>query len=118
MTALLLASLGIYGVLSYSVSRRAPEIGIRMALGASAAEVQRRVLARTLALTAVGVAIGLAAAFWLTRLAESLLYGVEATDPLTYAIVILVLGVIAGLAGYLPAHRASRIDPMRVLTAE
>jgi predicted permease len=118
LTALLLASLGIYGVLSYSVSRRAPEIGIRMALGASAAQVQRRVLARTLALTSAGVIIGLAGAIWLTRLVESLLYGVEATDPLTYAAVIIMLGVIAGLAGYLPARRASHIDPMAVLGAE
>jgi predicted permease len=118
VTALLLASLGIYGVLSYSVTRRAPEIGIRMALGASAAQVQRRVLARTLALTSAGVIIGLAGAIWLTRLVESLLYGVEATDPLTYAAVIIMLGVIAGLAGYLPARRASHIDPMAVLGAE
>ena len=89
-----------------------------MALGASAAQVQRRVLLRTLALTSVGVVIGLIAAYSMTRLVESLLFGVEATDPLTYAAVILVLGVIAGLAGYLPARRASRIDPMAVLGAE
>jgi len=118
LTALVLASLGIYGVLSYSVSRRAAEIGIRMALGASASQVQRRVLFRTLALTSVGVVIGLIAAYSMTRLVESLLFGVEGTDPLTYAAVILVLGVIAGLAGYLPARRASRIDPMAVLGAE
>ncbi len=118
LTALVLASLGIYGVLSYSVTRRAAEIGIRMALGASAAQVQRRVLIRTLALTSVGVVIGLIAAYSLTRLVESLLFGVEATDPFTYAAVILVLGVIAGLAGYLPARRASRIDPMAVLGSE
>ena len=118
LTALVLASLGIYGVLSYSVSRRAAEIGIRMALGASAAQVQRRVLLRTLALTSVGVVIGLVAAYSMTRLVESLLFGVEGTDPLTYAAVILVLGAIAGLAGYLPARRASRIDPMAVLGAE
>jgi predicted permease len=118
LTALVLASLGIYGVLSYSVSRRAAEIGIRMALGASAAQVQRRVLFRTLALTSVGVVIGLIAAFSMTRVVESLLFGVEGTDPLTYAAVILVLGIIAGLAGYLPARRASRIDPMTVLGAE
>ncbi len=118
LTALVLAMLGIYGVLSYSVSRRAAEIGIRMALGASAAQVQRRVLLRTLALTSVGVVIGLIAAYSMTRLVESLLFGVQGTDPLTYAVVIMVLGVIAGLAGYLPARRASRIDPMGVLGAE
>jgi predicted permease len=118
LTALVLASLGIYGVLSYSVARRAPEIGIRMALGASAAQVQRKVLIRTLALTGAGVVIGLVGAFSLTRLVESLLFGIEATDPLTYAVVILVLGAIAGLAGYLPARRAALVDPMRVLGAE
>lgn len=118
VTALILASLGIYGVLSYSVSRRAPEIGIRMALGASAAQVQRRVLIKTLVLTFTGMAIGLVAAFSLTRLIESLLFGVEATDPVTFVGVIVVLTAISGLAGYLPARRASHIDPMSVLGSE
>ena len=113
--ALLLASLGIYGVVSYSVNQRTQEIGIRMALGASAADVRRRVLAKTLALASIGIVIGVAGSFVVSRLIASLLYGVAPTDPLTFAVMMLVLTLIALLAGYLPARRASRIDPMSVL---
>jgi ABC-type antimicrobial peptide transport system permease subunit len=116
-TALVLASLGIYGVLSYTVSRRTQELGIRMALGASARMLQGRVVARTLMMAAIGVAIGWVGALALSRLIGSLLFGVAAVDPLTYAGVTLLLLGIAALAGYFPARRASRIDPMKVLTA-
>ncbi len=114
-TALLLASLGIYGVVSYSVSQRAQEIGIRMALGASASHVQRRIVMETLALTAAGILIGTVASFGLSRLMASLLYEVSPTDPLTFISMMVVLTVIAALAGHLPARRASKIDPMSVL---
>ena len=114
-TALLLASLGIYGVVSYSVSQRAQEIGIRMALGASASHVQRRIVVETLALTAVGILIGTIASLGLSRLMASLLYDVSPTDPLTFVAMMLLLTVISALAGHLPARRASRIDPMSVL---
>jgi predicted permease len=113
--ALLLASLGIYGVVSYSVNQRTQEIGIRMALGASAQSVRWRVLKKTLALAAVGTAIGAAGSFALARVIGSMLYGVNASDPLTFAAMMIVLTLIALLAGYLPARRASRIDPMSVL---
>jgi predicted permease len=113
--ALLLASLGIYGVVSYSVNQRTQEIGIRMALGASARSVRWRVLRKTLALAAIGIAIGAVGSFAMARLIGALLYGVAPTDPLTFAAMMVVLTLIALLAGYLPARRASRIDPMSVL---
>ena len=113
--ALILASLGIYAVISYSVSQRQLEIGIRMALGASPATVRRLVLRETLRLAAVGVALGIAGALVLTRLVASLLFGVTPTDPLTFGAVLAVLTVVAGLAGYLPAARAARIEPMSAL---
>jgi ABC-type antimicrobial peptide transport system permease subunit len=115
MTALLLASIGIYGVVSYSVSRQTHEIGIRMALGASAAHVQRRIVVKTFALTAAGIVLGTAGAFALTRLMTSLLYGVSPTDPMTFAAMVMVLTSISVVAGYLPAYRAARIDPVSVL---
>jgi predicted permease len=112
---LVLASLGIYGVISYSVSRQSQEIGIRMALGASAARVRLAVVAQTLRLTLIGVAIGGAASFAVARGIASLLYGTEPTDPLIFAAMMSLLGVVALLAGQIPARRASRIDPMAVL---
>jgi ABC-type antimicrobial peptide transport system permease subunit len=113
--ALFLASLGIYGVVSYSVSQRTQEIGIRMALGASAGSVRWRVLNKTLTLASIGIAIGAAGSFAVARLLGSLLYGVAPTDPLTFAAMMVVLTLIALLAGYVPARRASRIEPMSVL---
>jgi ABC-type antimicrobial peptide transport system permease subunit len=110
-TALLLAALGIYAVVSYSVSQRIPEIGIRMALGESAARVQRAVVARTLLLAGTGTAIGAALSFTASRLMQSLLYGVEPTDPITFAGMATLLLLASALAGYLPARRASRVDP-------
>jgi predicted permease len=115
VTALLLASLGIYGVVSYSVNQRTQEIGIRMALGASAASVRRGVITQTLGLAFTGVVIGVIGSFALARLMASLLYGVTPADPPTFAAMIVLLAFIAVLAGYLPARRASRIEPMSVL---
>ncbi len=115
LTALLLASLGIYGVVSYSVNQRTQEIGIRMALGASAASVRWDVITKTLVLAFTGVVIGVIGSFALARLMASLLYGVTPADPPTFAAMIALLAFIAVLAGYLPARRASRIEPMSVL---
>jgi predicted permease len=116
--ALVLASLGIYALISYSVSQRNQEIGIRMALGASPAMVRRLILGETLRLAGVGVAIGLGAALVSTRLAASLLYGVTPTDPLTFGAMVVTLAAVAGFAGYLPAIRAARIQPMSLLRTE
>jgi predicted permease len=113
--ALLLASLGIYAVISYSVSQRVQEIGIRMALGASPASLQREILLRTFGLAALGLALGMAASRGLSDLLGSLLFGVAAGDPVTYAGMALLLMAVAALAGYVPAWRASRIDPMMAL---
>ncbi len=113
--ALLLALLGIYGVISYSVSQRKSEIGIRMALGASAARVRARVIRDTFRLAAAGIAIGTVASLALSRVMASLLFGVSATDAMTFSAVIVALAAMAVLAGYLPARRASRIDPTSAL---
>jgi predicted permease len=117
-TALLLAALGIYGVLSYSVSQRIPEIGIRMALGETGSQVLGRVVARTMTLAVVGVAIGAGGSLAVSRLMESLLYGVGSTDVLTFVSMSAVLLSVAALAGFLPARRASRTDPMVALRSE
>jgi predicted permease len=116
--ALVLASLGIYALVSYSVTQRTREIGIRLALGASAREVQGRILSQTLRLAAIGLAIGAAASALLARGAAALLFGVTPADPQTFAGMVLVLALVALVAGYLPARRASRIDPMVALRAE
>lgn len=114
---LILAALGIYGVISYSVTRRTREIGIRMALGASPARVRVEVLRKTLLLTSIGIILGVVAALGVGRLMASLLFGVTPLDPATFTATILILAAIAFLAGYLPARRASRIDPMSALRA-
>jgi ABC-type antimicrobial peptide transport system permease subunit len=116
--ALALGLVGIYGVLSYVLTQRTREIGIRMALGAQHAHVQRLLLGHVLVLVGVGVTIGLGGAALLTRLMESLLFGVTALDPATYVAVAAVLIVTGALAGYLPARRATRVDPMLALRAE
>ena len=116
--ALVLASLGIYGLISYSVGQRTQEIGIRMAVGASARDVQGMVIAQTLWLAAIGMALGTAASWALAGAASGLLFGVTATDPATFAGMLLVLTIVATVAGYVPARRASRIDPMVALRAE
>ena len=115
--ALILASLGIYGVISYSVSQRTQEIGIRMALGASAGDLQAAIILETLGLAAMGMAIGAVAAGMLARLLRGLLFGVSATDPVTFIGMLAALTVVAAIAGYVPAYRASRIDPAIALRA-
>jgi predicted permease len=115
VAALLLASIGIYGVVSYTVSQRTAEIGIRMALGASAGQVQRHVMRETVTLVGSGIVIGIVGALILARLTASLLYQLEPTDPLTFVITVVVLLIVAVSAGYLPALRASRVDPMSAL---
>jgi len=116
--ALVLASIGLYGVLSYAVTQRSREIGLRMALGASASSVVRMIVGRGLALTGIGLAIGLVTAWLATRAMKNLLYGVAATDPLTFAAVAALLGIIALIACWAPARRASRVDPITVLREE
>jgi ABC-type antimicrobial peptide transport system permease subunit len=116
--ALVLASLGIYGVVSYSVAQRTQEIGIRMALGASAGYVQLGVLRQTLLLAIAGSLLGVAGSIAVSRLIASLLFGVQPGDAITFAAMIGTLTFVAALAGYLPARRASRIDPMTALRAE
>jgi predicted permease len=116
--ALLLAAIGIYGLMSYAVEQRTQEIGIRLALGAEGGQVRRMIVAQGLRLTLVGVAIGVAAAFGLARLIASFLYGVKAWDPLVFIAVPLALVVVALIAVWRPAARASVIDPSSALRSE
>jgi len=116
--ALVLASLGVYSVMAYSVGQRAGEIGLRMALGARATDVRTMVVRHGLALTGIGIAIGLATALALTRLMNTLLYGVGASDPLTYLGIAALLAAVAALACWMPAQRAARVDPMVALRGD
>lgn len=116
--ALVLAGVGIYGVTSYSVAQRTREIGIRMALGAQTAAVLKLALGYGMKLVIIGIAIGLVAAFALTRLMSTLLFGVTATDPITFTLISLLLIFVAALASYIPARRATKVDPMIALRYE
>jgi ABC-type antimicrobial peptide transport system permease subunit len=116
--ALLLAAIGIYGLMAYSVEQRTQEIGIRLALGAQVAQVKNMVVFQGMRLAVVGVVLGLAAAFGLSRVMASFLFGVSARDPIVFVAVPLVLTLIAFVAVWLPARRASRVDPIVALRYE
>jgi predicted permease len=115
--ALILAALGIYAVISYSVQQRTQEIGIRMALGASATSLRRRIMFQTLRLASIGLLIGLGASLIMTRSLRALLFGVDAHDPASFIGTVIVLVAVAAIAGYFPARRASQIDPINALRA-
>jgi ABC-type antimicrobial peptide transport system permease subunit len=118
VVALLMAAVGIYGLIQYSITTRTREIGLRMALGAQPGAILRMMIHEGLTLTLTGLALGLLGAWWLGRAGSSLLFGVAAGDPLTFLTVALVLTVVAMTACYFPARRAARVDPMVALRCE
>jgi len=116
--ALLIASVGLYGLLAFTVAQRTQELGVRLALGASRGNVMGLVLSRAVVLIATGLGVGCIAAWFAVRVTQSYLFGVKVHDVSTFAVVLLVLGISGLLAAYLPARRASKIDPMQALRAE
>ena len=116
--ALMLAIVGIYGVLSYTVSSRTQEIGIRLALGATRGDVMRLIVGHGMTLAGIGAAVGLAVAWGITQSMRALLYDLSPHDPATYAWIVAVVAAVALLASYLPARRATRVDPLLALRAE
>jgi putative ABC transport system permease protein len=117
-TALVLTAIGIYGVMAYSVAQRTNEIGIRIALGAAKSAIFRLVVGQAMMLVAISVVVGLVGAFAATRLLGSMLFGVGATDPLTFAAIVLLIAGVAFVAAWLPARRAASVDPVVALRAE
>jgi ABC-type antimicrobial peptide transport system permease subunit len=118
LLALVLASIGLYGVMSYAVARRTSEIGIRMAMGARSRDIIRMVMSETMILVLIGTFIGLGAALAVTRLIASVFFGLTPSDPVTITVAILMMTAVAALAGYLPARRASKVDPLVALKYE
>jgi len=117
-SALLLSAIGIYGVMAYAVSRRTSEIGIRMAMGAKPVNILRLIVGESMTLTLLGASLGLGGAYAVTRVMKSLLFGTTSSDPFTFAGVTLLLWFVALLASFIPARRASRIDPLVAIKYE